>query len=68
MRVVGCGMQGVDRVDEEASANEDRHLADPPEPRRHHHLRLHQESRYKATWKREFNLPWLKAGLLKSTR
>ena len=25
------------------------------------------EGRYKATWKREFKLPWRKAGLLKST-
>jgi hypothetical protein len=25
---------------------------------------LHMEGRYKATWKREFKLPWRKAGLL----
>ena len=25
------------------------------------------EGRYKATWKREFKLPWSKAGLLKSS-
>ena len=25
---------------------------------------LDQEGRYKATWKREFKLPWRKAGLL----
>jgi len=28
----------------------------------------HQEGRYKATKKREFKLPWRKAGLLKSSR
>ena len=27
-----------------------------------------KEGRYKATWKREFTLPWRKAGLLKSSR
>ena len=26
-----------------------------------------QGGRYKATWKREFKLPWRKAGLLKSS-
>ena len=29
---------------------------------------LFEEGRYKATWKREFKLPWRKAGPLKSSR
>jgi hypothetical protein len=31
----------------------------------HANVVLHLEGRYKATWKREFKLPWRKAGLLK---
>ena len=29
---------------------------------------LRQEGRYKAIWKREFKLPWRRAGLLKSSQ